>query len=204
MEQLAITTPIAHNFSDMAAVKAPIPIEQRQDVTVDELERLALPYPAELYNGKVVFKMPNLVHAAIQAKMAKEIGVYLDSRPIGIVATEANFRLWSDRPDESRIPDVCFIANERLPEDWHHFPTMAPDLAIEIVSPDDNFMSVMEKVDAYLQQGTKIVWLVFSSTREVLVCTAEEKRSVRDILTASGVLPDFELSVQEIFKGVKM
>jgi Uma2 family endonuclease len=65
-------------------------------------------------------------------------------------------------------------------------------------------MNVTEKVDAYLQQGTKIVWLVFSSTREVLVCTAEEKRSVRGTLTAPGVLPDFELSMQEIFKGVKV
>lgn len=34
-----------------------LPIEQRTDVTVEELENISLPYPAELYNGKVVFKL---------------------------------------------------------------------------------------------------------------------------------------------------
>lgn len=206
MEQLTTTPTIAPNFFDTAVVKGDVPIEERDDVTVDELERLwaTLPFPAELYNGRVVYKMADLVHAAIQANIAKKIGVYLDDNPIGVVGTEASFRLRSDRSKESRIPDVCFISNERLPEDWEHFPVMAPDLAVEIVSPDDSFMKVMEKVDEYLQQGTKIVWLVFASTREVLVCTAEEKRSVRGLLTVPGVLPGFELPVQEIFKGIKV
>jgi len=204
METLTAPPITEYDLSEADIARKHIPIEERNDVTVDELERLSLPHPAELYNGKVVYKMANLVHAAIQANIAKKIGVYLDDNPIGIVGTEVNFRLWSDRPKESSIPDVCFISNERLPEDWEHFPVMAPDLAVEIVSPEDNFMSVMEKVDVYLHQGAKIVWLVFSSTREVLVCTAEEKRSVRGTLTAPNVLPDFELPVQEIFKGVKV
>jgi Uma2 family endonuclease len=204
METLTAPPMTVGDFAGVDMARGDVTIAERDDVTVDELERLSLPYPAELYNGKVVYKMANLVHAAIQANIAKKIGVYLDDSPIGIVGTEASFRLWSDRSKESRVPDVCFISNERLPEDWEHFPVMAPDLAVEIVSPEDNFMSVMEKVDAYLQQGAKIVWLVFSSTREVLVCTAEEKRSVRGTLTVHGVLPGFELPVQEIFKNVKV
>lgn len=206
MEQLTATPTKAPNFFDTAVVKGDVPIEERDDVTVDELERLwaTLPFPAELYNGRVVYKMANYQHGKIQTNLIRLFGKYLDNHPIGDIVSETNFCLWSDRPKESRIPDVCFVANERMPKDESSFPDMAPDLAVEILSPNDSFMQVMEKVDEYLQQGTKIVWLVFASTREVLVCTAEEKRSVRGILTVPGVLPGFELPVQEIFKGIKV
>jgi Uma2 family endonuclease len=110
---------------------------------------------------------------------------------------------WDDRPKESRIPDVCFIAKARVPKDKRRFPAMAPDLAVEIPSPDDSFTKIMEEVNAYLQQGTKIVWVIFASTREILVCTATGKHYVQDVLTAPDVLPDFELSIEGIFEGVE-
>ena len=80
---------------------------------------------------------------------------------------------------------------------------MAPDLAIEILSPDDGFEEVMAKVDAYLQCGVKLVWLVIPSTREVLICTAQGKHAVRDRLTAPELLPGFEMPVAEIFEGLE-
>ena len=61
----------------------------------------------------------------------------------------------------------------------------------------------MEKVDAYLQQGTQIVWIVIPSTREVLVCTAQGKHTVRDKLIAPELLPGFELPVADIFAGLE-
>ncbi|RMI17542.1 MAG: Uma2 family endonuclease, partial [Calditrichaeota bacterium] len=132
--------------------QADVPIEQRNDVTVDELEQLSLPYPAELYNGKVVYKMANYLHGKLQARLTVSLGHYLEKRPIGDVVTETNF-LWPDRPRESRVPDIAFIRKERMPRDLNHFPEMAPDLAIEIISPEDNFIQMMCKVEEYLQQG---------------------------------------------------
>jgi len=81
---------------------------------------------------------------------------------------------------------------------------MAPDLAIEILSPDDSFMRVMEKVDEYLQREVKLIWVVIASTREVLVCTKESKYIVRDKLTAPDLLPDFELAIKDISEGVEV
>ncbi len=183
-------------------VPQPVPIEKRSDVTVDELERLSLPYPAELYNGKVMYKMANLAHGIIQSLIGARISIYLEKNRIGYAMSETNFRLWQDRPRESRIPDIAFIKKERLPEDLYRFPALAPDLAVEIISPDDSFFKVMEKVDEYLSAGTQLVWLVIPNTREVLVCTAERKYSVRDSLTAPGLLPGFELPVDEIFEAL--
>ncbi len=208
MSDSILTAPVKMQEADAAIniynTDKELPLEQRTDVTVDELEKLSLPFPAELYNGRVVFKMPNFAHAIIQNNIGKKIGNYLDEHPIGFVGGDANFRLWPERHRESRAPDISFILKERLPKNLFRFLPMAPDLAVEILSPDDSFMRVMEKVDEYLRQGVKIVWVVIASTREVLVCTAKGKYSVRDMLTAPELLPGFELPVQDIFAGVEM
>jgi Uma2 family endonuclease len=180
-----------------------IPLEQRTDVTLGELEKLSLPFPAELYNGKVVYKMPNLGHAIIQNNIGTEIGIYLKTNPIGVVGGDANYRLWPERNKESRAPDVSFILKDRLPKDLFHYPAMAPDLAVEILSPGDSFEDMMAKVDEYLSQGVKLVWVVIARTREVLVCSAQSKYVVRDKLTAPELLPGFELAVADIFVGVE-
>jgi len=180
-----------------------LPLEQRTDVTVDELEKLSLPHNAELYNGKVVFKMPNLAHGIIQNTIGRKIGNYLEAHPVGVVSDDTNFRLWPERATSSRAPDVSFILNERLPQDLYRYPAMAPDLAVEILSPGDGFEQVMEKVDEYLSQGVKLVWVIISNTREVLVCTHQSKHVVRDTLTAPELLPGFELPVAEIFVGLE-
>ncbi len=180
-----------------------LPLEHRSDVTVDELEQMSLPMLAELYNGKVVFKMANPLHAAIQAAVSGELYIYLKQKPIGMVWTEAHFKLWPERNDNARIPDVSFIVKERLPKDWLHYPAMAPDLAVEILSPTDSFEATMEKVDEYLRQGTQIVWVVITSTKEVLVCTTKGKHTVNDVLTAPTLLPGFELPIKTIFAGIE-
>lgn len=177
-----------------------IPLEQRTDVTVEELEKLSI--SAELYDGKVVFKINTLAHGVIQANIGTEIGNYLDSHPIGLVGSNANYRLWPENNRESRAPDVSFILKERLPKDLFCFPRMAPDLAVEILSFDDSFEDMMGKVDEYLSQGAKLVWVVITRTREVLVCTAQSKYIVKDKLTAPELLPGFELPVPEIFVGL--
>jgi Uma2 family endonuclease len=180
-----------------------ISLEQRTNVTVEELEKLSLDFSAELYNGRVVYKMPNLAHAKIQNKMGHKIEDYLESNPIGVVFGNGNYRLWPERNKESRAPDVSFILNEHLPKDLFRYPAMAPDLAVEILSPGNSFEDIMEKVDDYLAQGAKLVWVVISRRREVLVCTAQSKYIVKDKLTAPELLPGFELPVKDIFVGLE-
>ncbi len=197
-----IRNPVGISAAPIVDQKTPHHLAQRTEVTVDELEKLSLPHPAELYNGKVVPKMPNFAHAVIQNNIGKKIGIYLDTNPIGLVGGDANYRLWPERNTESRAPDVSFIRKDRLPEDLYHYPSLAPDLAVEILSPDDSFERMMEKVDEYLSQGVKLVWIVICRTREVLVCTAQSKHIVNDKLAAPDLLPDFVLPISEIFAGL--
>ena len=147
--------------------------------------------------------MPNYAHGVIHSNLTFALQSYLKARPVGLISIDANFRLWPNRPRDSRAPDLSFILKERLPQDLAHFLPMAPDLAVEILSPDDPFARIMEKVEAYLQQGVQIVWIVIPDTPEVLVCTSQGKYSVRDQLTVPGLLPGFELQVSEIFAGLQ-
>jgi Uma2 family endonuclease len=62
----------------------------------------------------------------------------------------------------------------------------------------------MDKVDAYLEQGAQVVWLIMSKKREVLVCTTAGLHRVRDVLTVPDLLPGFELPVSKIFEGIPM
>jgi len=192
------TAGVAEDFITAAEIS----LEQRTDVTVDELEHLSLPFTAELYNGKVVFKLNTLAHGVIQANIGCAIGNYLESNPLGLVGANANYRLWPERKRESRAPDVSFILKDRLPENLFRYPAMAPDLAVEILSPDDSFEDMMEKVDEYLSQGARLVWVVITRTREVLVCTSQSKNIVKDKLIAPELLPGFELPVKDIFVGL--
>ena len=181
-----------------------IPLEQRTDITVEELERLSLPMTAELYDGRLIFKIANPLHGAVQGIVITELNNYLERHPVGMAFTEAHFQLDPDRPNRARIPDVSFVAKDRLPKDLSRIPAMALDLAVEILSRTESFLDVMDKVDEYLQQGTKIVWLVIPSKEEVLVCTAEGKYEMREVLTAPELLPGLELPVQKIFARLQV
>ena len=76
-----------------------------------------------------------------------------------------------------------------------------PDLAIEVKSPDDTYKQMREKADYYLQNGTKLVWLVYPEKRIVEVYTNEQQDilTLEDRLTGGELLPEFELSVKDIF-----
>ncbi len=200
------TTTVEAHLSPVSArvfPPEPMPLESRTDVTVDELERLSLPHSAELYDGRIVYKMPNFAHGVMQSNLASAITQYLKKQPVGLVSGDANYRLWPDRNRESRAPDLSFISKERLPQDLQRYLSVTPDLAVEILSPNDSFEHVMEKVDEYLQQGVKIIWLVIPSTRRVLVCSPQGQYTEREILTAPELLPGFELPVAEIFAGLE-
>ncbi len=201
MEAPPMTVP---TYPGRAAFKKSLSLEGRTDVTVDELERASLPASAELYDGKVVFKMPNLEHGMVQLNFAAEFKNYLRQNPVGYAMTETNFRIWPERLRESRIPDLVFLKKERLPKDLRHFPALAPDLAVEIISPEDNFSEVMDKVDAYLEQGTQVVWLIMCVKREALICTSSGIRRERKKLAAPDLLPGFELSLEKIFEDIPL
>ncbi len=172
--------------------------EERNDVTLDELELNPPDYSFELIDGKVIRKMSTFDHGELILEIGVQLKSYLKSNPIGRAASDANYRLNPDSSRESRAPDISFIRTERLPTDTHTYPTIAPDLAVEIISPHDKANAVFDKARFYIDCGAQEVWLVLPTAKQILVYNADGIHSAREILTTS-LLPGFELKLRELF-----
>ncbi len=82
------------------------------------------------------------------------------------------------------------------------FWEIAPDLAVEVVSPAETAEEIREKVRDYLQAGTLLVWVIYPRAQEVVVHTPDglaRTLAVGDILSAPDVLPGFNCTVAELF-----
>jgi len=105
-------------------------------------------------------------------------------------------------------PDVGFISKARHPTlEGVEFP-VAPDLAVEIISPSESFNDVLKKVRRYLAAGTRIVWTVYPEDKLVYVWTpgagddvTMQTVGINGALDGGDVLPGFTLPVSEVFPG---
>ena len=107
------------------------------------------------------------------------------------------------------LPEVHVTLRSRLPSDPEAFRrgpiAVPPDLAIEVLSPDDRPMRVLDRVDFYLRSGTRLIWIVDPDTRSVRVYGSEVGSSVHrppGRLSATPVLAGFEVDLEELFASL--
>ena len=106
-------------------------------------------------------------------------------------------------PDSVRGPDVLFYSIKRhpkYPDDYFEIP---PDLAVEVLSPNDEPGEVREKIREYIQSGVRIVWKVDPDGKTVTVYTGNMRGveyGEEDTITGGEVLPEFSCSVAEFFQ----
>lgn len=157
----------------------------------------------ELINGRVVEKMPTQLHGWIVVFLSRFLLNYLDLHRIGRLYAEARYKM-PDSDDNARIPDLSFVRNELGPVVKEGPAPYMPDLAIEVQSPDDTPKVMREKVDYYLANGSRMVWLIFTGTRtsRVEVYRLDQPMQtigMSDTLDGGDVLPGFTVVVQSFF-----
>lgn len=160
----------------------------------------------ELVEGVIVeMSKPSRIHGLTVTRLAVKIANHVDAMVLGEVTTgDAGFVLERSRfgRDTVRGLDIAFVSNPRIPEDldftWYE---IGPDLAVEVISPNNKTSDTHLKVMQLLQAGTRLVWLVYPETRTVVTHTTDGARTLREDDTLSGgdVLPGFELRVGNIF-----
>ena len=105
--------------------------------------------------------------------------------------------------DERYIPDMGFISKERMPElEDASYISIAPDLALEIISPTDSTRQITFKVANYLASNTT-VWVVYPHDEEVEIYAPNQavvKLTKEDELDGGTILPGFKLSLKKVFK----
>jgi Uma2 family endonuclease len=175
-------------------------------MTADEL--LYVSYPnkrTELVEGRVIVREPaGGRHGAVAARAAFLLMSYVEEKQLGrVYAAETGF-LIATNPDTVRAPDVAFVARERVLErDPTGFPRLAPDLVVEVLSPDDRTKEVLGKVREWLSAGTRLVWVIDPELDMARAYRSDG--TVTDVaatgrLSGEKVLPGFAVSLSSLLR----
>lgn len=174
-----------------------MPSETRELMTADELERFDLPGKStELVRGRLVVREPpGGYHGHVAAKLLFLLGQHVYGHDLGwLFSQDTGFKIESS-PDTVRAPDVAFVSKARHPEiPRRGYAPFAPELAVEILSPDDRPGEVLSKVADWLDAGVHIVWVIDPERREARVYRADGTQSTigeSSALDGESVLPGF-------------
>ena len=172
--------------------------------TAEELERLNLPNKrTELVRGQLIVREPaGFRHGDVAMAIALQLGNHVRKNSLGrVLAAETGFKLFSN-PDTVRAPDVGFVRGDRIPEPLPRgFATFAPDLAAEVLSPDDRPVEVLAKVYDWLNAGTRLVWIIDPDRRTGRVHRADGSITILnedDSFDGEDVIPGFSCRLVEI------
>ena len=125
----------------------------------------------ELVDGRLVEMPMGAESGRVAGKLYHKLEAYCEANPVGTpLPADIGFRCFPHRPRLLRKPDASFIRRDRLP--GNRVPagdlTLAPDLAVESISPNDLAEAVMEKVGDYLAAGVQLVWVIYPVRRRAV------------------------------------
>jgi Uma2 family endonuclease len=155
----------------------------------------------ELVDGVLVEKAMGFDESRLASEIVSALVVYLHMHDLGVAAgADGMLRLM---PGLIRIPDVSFVSWSQLPGTYGQIPSIAPDLAVEVLSPGNMPKEMERKLQEYFGAGTRLVWYFDLRTRTVTVYTSPDRATVLDesqTLEGGEVLPGLELPLRELFE----
>lgn len=157
----------------------------------------------ELWEGDLWRMSPTKKrHGRGAARIAVKLGAYLNANQIGsLYIAQVGFRVGPGRT--LVCPDVAYVCHERdAPVGDDEFFPYAPDIAIEVLSPDNTWPKVRRKARAYLANGARLVWAIDPRRPTVTVYRpGAEAQLLRgeDVLSGEDVLPGFAVRVADLF-----
>jgi Uma2 family endonuclease len=155
----------------------------------------------ELVDGQIRVSPAGTRHGRVCVRLVVRLGAFVERGQLGhVFDSSTGFRLPGGNV---RAPDISFVArgrfrDEEVPEG---FGDVAPDLAVEVLSPDDRSRDILDKIGDYLQAGVPLVWVIDPKRR-----TAAAYRSLTDVRTLGAddaldgedVVPGFRCPLAEV------
>jgi Uma2 family endonuclease len=157
----------------------------------------------ELVDGILVEKAMGAFESLLAIEIARLISNFVRARKLGaVLGADGLLKL---APGLIRIPDVAFLSKAKFP--GGRYPrtsawSLAPDLAVEVLSDSNTAEEMKEKLHDYFTAGTRLVWYVDPQLRQVAVYSSPAvKRIVKQdqILSGEDVLPGLEINLRELF-----
>lgn len=156
----------------------------------------------ELVEGRILVSPAGMRHARTSGRILHVVATYLEDNPIGeVYADNVGIIL----PNGNlRSPDVTFVRHEKLPggESPAAFGELVPDLAVEVLSPEDDMNAVIAKVGEFLDCGAPLVWLADPDQRTVTVYRSlsdSRRLTAEDTIDGGDALPGFRCRVGRFF-----
>jgi Uma2 family endonuclease len=142
----------------------------------------------------------------IAGRSFQRLANFCDEYPLGwvVMPSSGGFQVCPDFPRLVRKPDVAFVRYDRFPEEQlpEGHAQLAPDLVAEVVSPNDQYEKVIEKIEEYLHAGVRLVWVISPRNQIVHVYRANGSIHVlrnNDELDGEDVVPGFRCPVRDLF-----
>jgi Uma2 family endonuclease len=158
----------------------------------------------ELVDGHLVEKNLGGYASTVGSQINYLLIAFGQKRGLGwALDSEGSYQCFAGHPRKVRKPDVSLIRRGRLPDE--RVPAghlrIPPDLAVEVVSPNDTVYEVDTKVKEYLDAGVPLVWVVNPETQTVLVYRGDsvERLGEQDELTAPELIPALRCRVGDLF-----
>jgi Uma2 family endonuclease len=188
--------------------------------TADRVQPLTLEAYSRLYEQEGPFEIidgqrkplmpPVVIHGLILRALFRLVDAYCTLHQPGEVVTEMPFVLMynSNWVKGSRVPDIMFFAAERWQryiketQYWQSKPfVLVPDLAVEIVSPNDLYTEIQDKVDRYLNDAVRLIWVVNPRRNRVTIYEADHFKTLtqNNTLTGGEIIPDLNIALAELF-----
>lgn len=144
-------------------------------------------------------------HGIAESTIASILNAFVRPRKRGYVLTGEVGIYTKRNPDSIRAADVAFISRARYAQlrVSKGFLDVAPELVVEVLSPDDRWEQTMQKMSEYFAVGVQSVWIVAPLLQEIHVyhsLTDTRLFTMGETLSDEAVLPGFTASVEEIFE----
>ena len=173
-------------------------------LTADDLLRIHLPdKSAELVRGALIVREPpSTEHGRIQSNLSYFVTRHVRENRLGLVFGQDTGFMIQSNPDTVRGADVAFLRHERatgLPR--RGYAALAPDLVVEILSPDDRPAAYLAKVAEWLGAGTALVWVIDPQRQHGLAYRADGSLTIIAAdgqLDGESVLPGFSCPLAEV------
>ena len=159
----------------------------------------------ELVDGRLVERNSSVLSSWVSGQMHRALDVFIDENQLGWAwVADLGYVCFPDAPGTVRKPDVSFVRKERLPEGptSEGYLYIPPDLAVEVISPNDLAYQVDHKVREYLDAGVALIWVINPEERTVRIHRRDRSISwleEQDELLGEDVIPGFRCCVSTLF-----
>lgn len=179
---------------------------QTRPMTAEELFWNGPDQPCELIDGELRMIAPaGEEHGGVAGNLHALLWHHVRKHKLGRVFAAETGYLLARNPDTVLAPDTSFVRADRLrpPGKRRGYLPLAPDLAVEVVSPSQSAQEVQDKVDLWLKHGTAMVWVAWPDTHSIAVHRTGRPVLIlheADRLEGGDVVEGFVCGVSEVFE----